>query len=347
MRSKLRRSAPELAWGAFAAANLVAMFALEDWQTVPFHFIWVSLTILYGFRRWRPLTTAAVLAAVGAGTGAALAHAAQASGEQLDELTEVPLMAMMFLAMVWHARRRQIAVDALARASERERQFARDASHELRTPITIARGHAELVRLRVTGTPEEADVDVLVDELDRLGAIAGRLLTLAAIEREEGLRRREIDVAGLVAHAHARWSAAAPRTWGCDADAPGYLVADSARLESALDALVANAVAATGPGDPVTLRCRADGGTVCIEVVDGGRGIEPADLRRVFERFARVVPAAGPPVEGTGLGLAIVRGIAEAHGGRATATSTPGVGSRFVIELPGFVATGERLVTPG
>lgn len=337
MRSNLRERAPEPAWAVFALANLVAMFAMEDWQTVPFHVIWVSLTILYGFRRWRPVTTAAVLAVVSVGTGAALAHAARVNGEQLDELTEVPLMAMMFLAMVWHARRRQVAVDALARASERERQFARDASHELRTPITIARGHAELVRPRVTGLPEEADVDVIVDELDRLASIAGRLLSLAAAEGGHGLRRREVDVADLVTHAHARWTAAAHRAWRCDAEAPGYLLADSEQLEGALDALVDNAVKATGPGDAIVLRCGAAAGRVRIEVTDSGRGIAPADLETVFERFARVVPDDAPPVEGSGLGLAIVRGIAEAHGGCATATSTPGAGSVFVIELPGFV----------
>ena len=100
------------------------------------------------------------------------------------ELFEVPLMAAMFLAMVWHARRR---VDALRIAEgraeerrsllERQERFVHDASHELRTPVTIARGHLELLRAR--SRPERAELEVALDELGRIDAIIERLLVLA------------------------------------------------------------------------------------------------------------------------------------------------------------------------
>jgi signal transduction histidine kinase len=321
------------------------MFMLDHWQTVPFHFIWVSLTILYGFRLWDPWPTALVLLAVMVTTGVALLHASISHHHGLDEFSEVPLMAAMFLAMVWHARRRQVAVDALARAAEREREFARDASHELRTPITIARGHAELVRTAVTGFEEERDVDVVLDELDRLAAITARLLAIAAAEEGHALVRRPVDAQWLVAQTLDRWSATAPREWRCESRVAGALHADAARLTTALDALIENAIAATAPGDPIALRCRADGRTLHIEVRDGGRGIAPADLERVFDRFARVVPADADAAKGTGLGLAIVRAIAEAHGGRVSVTSVVGAGTTFVLSLPGFTestATGAR-----
>ena len=89
-------------------------------------------------------------------TGAALAWTVVRGNERLDELTEVPLMAAMFLAMVWHAHRRRTAIEETERMAESEhrllegqREFVRDASHELRTPIAVARGHAELIRTPV------------------------------------------------------------------------------------------------------------------------------------------------------------------------------------------------------
>jgi two-component system OmpR family sensor kinase len=351
MRWKLRSLRPEAMWALFALANVEVMFMLDHWQTVPFHFIWVSLTILYGFRLWSPWPTAIVLVVVMAATGAALLHASVAHHHGFDELSEVPLMAAMFLAMVWHARRRQVAVDALAEASAREREFARDASHELRTPITIARGHAELVRDAVTGFDEERDVDVVLDELDRLAAITARLLTLAAAEQRDALALEPVDVRRLVLQTLNRWSATAARDWGCGTRVAGTLRADAARLTSALDALVENAVAATADGDPITLSCRADGTTLQIEVRDGGRGIAPSDLDRVFERFARVVPPDAAAADGTGLGLAIVKAIAEAHGGSVAVTSEAGLGAAFVLSLPRFTpassapAAGEPLAT--
>lgn len=228
MRSKLRSLRPEAMWALFAAANVEVMFMLDHWQTVPFHLIWVSLTILYGFRLWTPWPTAFVLIAVMATTGVALLHASVSHHRGFDEFSEVPLMAAMFLAMVWHARRRQVAVDALARASGREREFARDASHELRTPITIARGHAELVREAVTGFEEERDVDVVLDELDRLAAITARLLAIASAEQDHALVRRPVDVRRLVLQTLNRWSTVARATGAASRASPARSTPTSA-----------------------------------------------------------------------------------------------------------------------
>ena len=112
----------------------------------------MSLTLLYGFTIWRPKATYTVLAVVAASTGALILVDAF-HGEQLwGELFEVPLMSAMFLAMVWHARRRQEALakveqqaDERASLLERQKRFLHDVSHELRTPVTIARGHLDLL----------------------------------------------------------------------------------------------------------------------------------------------------------------------------------------------------------
>src|SRR5207249_4852868 len=97
----------------------------ESWETIPFHFIWVSLTLVYGFRVWGLCPTAAVLAAVWLLTGLPIAADARRGVQTWGELTEVPLMSAMFLAMVWHARRRQQALLEVERlADERAEMVA-------------------------------------------------------------------------------------------------------------------------------------------------------------------------------------------------------------------------------
>src|SRR2546430_11632484 len=94
----------DLAWGVFALLNLVAMFVFAEWETVPFHFIWVSLTILYGFRVWRMRSTLILLAVIILVTTVLLAVDIASRAQPVDEITEVSPMSAMFLALGWHAR---------------------------------------------------------------------------------------------------------------------------------------------------------------------------------------------------------------------------------------------------
>src|SRR4051812_8445973 len=154
MRATASRLKPlDLVWFAFALVNVAAMVAWPTWETIPFHLIWFSLTLLYGFRVWALNPTFVVLIVQGLVTGLLISNDAHHGHQQWGELFEVPLMPAMSLAMVWHARRHREAGEALkARARERAAMLARqetflhDASHELRTPITIARGHLEILR---------------------------------------------------------------------------------------------------------------------------------------------------------------------------------------------------------
>src|SRR5262249_47339442 len=125
--SMLRKYWVELSWAVFAALNFAAMPYAGEWETIPFHFVWVSLTIVYGFRVWRPWPTVGALSGVMLISGAALVGMAAEGEVSAAELTEVPLMSAMFVAMVWHARRRQAALEELRRVTERERDFVRDA----------------------------------------------------------------------------------------------------------------------------------------------------------------------------------------------------------------------------
>src|SRR5436190_4805006 len=109
----------DLVWFCFALANLAAMLLWPEWETIPFHLIWFSLTVLYGFRVWGLNTTFGVLLAQGFVTGLLITNDAHNGSQQWGELFEVPLMSAMFLAMVWHARRHRDAAVALE-ASTRE-----------------------------------------------------------------------------------------------------------------------------------------------------------------------------------------------------------------------------------
>ena len=187
--SRLRRNWPEIARGAFSLINLALIPVLAGWETIPFHFVWVSLTLLYGLHVWRLGTTAVVVIVICASTTAALWLVSSWGQGEITELTEVPLMAAMFLAMVWHAGRRQAALEEVRRSAERELEFVRDASHQLRTPIAIAKAHAELLR-DSAGPHATADTDVILDELARLATISDRMLLLAGSELPEFLAAR-------------------------------------------------------------------------------------------------------------------------------------------------------------
>jgi signal transduction histidine kinase len=330
----------ELAWFAFAGANLAAMAIWPEWETIPFHFIWVSLTLLYGFRVWRPAPTGVVLGFVVVATGALILQDAF-NGEQLwGELFEVPLMSAMFLAMVWHARRRQDALRTVEReAAERaallaqQKRFLHDVSHELRTPVTIARGHLEVLQ-RLNGKPAQ-EIEVALDELGRIEHILERLLLLAKAKQPDFVALSDVDVGPFLEDVFMRWSEVVPRGWRLAGLVSGTVRADPEALRIALDALIENAIEYTEPPDAITIGTRAAGSRLVVEVADEGPGLPPAELERIFDRFARVDAARSRAHGGVGLGLAIVDAIVKAHGGTCSAATSTG-GAVFTLRFPGF-----------
>ncbi len=330
----------DVAWVLFSIANLAAMVRFADWETVPFHFIWVSLTLLYGYRVWKVRPTLTVLAAVMISTAALIWIDVRRNQQPLGEITEVPLMAAMFVAMVWHARRRLTALEETERVSmanrrllERQRQFLQDASHELRTPITVALGHAELIQRNGADPTIAKDAGVIADELNRLRRLADRLLLLAGSEDPEFLYRTRVEVESIVIDAVHRWTTT-PRRWLLGSAEEATVLADSDRLAAAVDALIENAVNHTQEDDTIEVGVRRRGAAAVISVRDTGTGIPAADLDHIFDRFARADSGRSRRTGGSGLGLPIVTAITNAHGGQVDVTSTEGVGSTFEISLP-------------
>jgi len=330
----------DVAWVLFTFANLGAMLLVPDWETVPFHFIWVSLTILYGFRVWRTWPTVLVLTFVMATTGALIYLDVVSSRTQLDELTEVPLMAAMFAAMVWHARRRLAATEEAERISldnvrllERERRFVQDASHELRTPITVALGHAELIQRQASDPTIAEDAAVIADELTRLGRLADRLLLLASSVELEAPHAVPISVRRSTVDAVHRWTAT-HRQWKLGPTVDAIVSCDADRLAVALDAVIENAVQHTTETDTIEVGVQRDGREAVIWIRDTGGGIAAADLDRIFDRFARSEPGRSRHTGGFGLGLPIVQAIVQAYGGTVHVESAEGLWTRFEIRLP-------------
>jgi signal transduction histidine kinase len=251
-------------------------------------------------------------------------------------------MTAMFVVMVWYARRREAALAEARRAAERERDFLRDASHQLKTPIAVARGLGELLRDTEPAPDRRLDLADMVDELARLGRIAERMLLLEVAEHPDGLISEAVDVEDLVVSAVRRWSYGAHRSWRIAVAAEGTVMGDRQRLDSALDSVLENAVQATTESDSIHVATTVEGTDAIIRVTDSGHGIAPALLPRVFDRFSR----GDLRKDGTGLGLAIARAIVEAHGGRIDAFSEPGTGTSIVIALPGLLAPSPDGIGP-
>jgi signal transduction histidine kinase len=326
----------ELGWYLFVLINTAGILLFPQWATVPFHFIWIGLSLLYGWLIWDVRTTFTMLAAVIVVTGFAMLTDVLHGDQAYDELTEIPLMAVVFVVMVWYVRRDVAANKELARVSEhniallqQERQFIQDASHVLRTPLTIALGHAELMRRAAADPVAAHDTQIIIEELNRLKIVSDRLLTLAATEQPDFVHPVATPIRDLVTHAWSRWSSTCPAVeLGQVTDA--YAPLDPARVLEALDELIGNAVQHTPPGTPIELSAQCRDGWLVVAVADAGPGIPPGEQDRVLDRFARIDKRSS----GLGLGLAIVKTVTEAHGGHVTVRSEPGHGAAFELWFP-------------
>jgi signal transduction histidine kinase len=210
--------------------------------------------------------------------------------------------------------------------------FVRDASHELRNPLTISRGHLELLG----EDPEERrqTLAIVVDELDRMSRIVDDLQVLTEAERPDFLEHELVDLETFARALATKASALGTRNWQLDASqADGTVVADRHRLTEATLNLAHNAVAHTVRDDTIVIGAAAEANEVRLWVQDTGPGIAEDVQRRIFDRFVRG-PTANRRYRGSGLGLAIVKTIAEAHGGTVRVDSRLGAGSRFTIALP-------------
>ncbi|MEO0967042.1 MAG: HAMP domain-containing sensor histidine kinase [Cyanobacteria bacterium J06639_18] len=222
-------------------------------------------------------------------------------------------------------------MDRLQAAFSTQRNFINDAGHELRTPITIIRGHLELMG----DDPEEKEetVALVLDELDRMSRFVEDLILLAKAERPDFLLLETVDVKQLTEELFIKAKGLADRNWCLDGTATCHVVIDRQRLTQAVMNMAGNATNYTSHNNTIAIGSALVKDKVHFWVRDTGEGIAYEDQKRIFERFARAANSRRRS-EGAGLGLSIVKAIVEAHDGEVTLTSKPKKGSTFTIILP-------------
>jgi two-component system, OmpR family, sensor kinase len=222
-------------------------------------------------------------------------------------------------------------LDRLESAFEDQKEFLADVGHELRTPITVIRGHLETLG---DDPAERAEAtSVIHDELERMSRLVDDLLLLARSDRADFLRPEPLDLDLLTHEIFAKAQSLGVRRWKIDRADVALFEGDPHRLTSALMNLAQNAVKHTRGDQVIAIGSVHSDGIIRIWVRDEGEGIDHREQERIFERFARgnQAPTHG---HGAGLGLAIVKAIAEAHGGWVEVESTPGEGSTFSVIIP-------------
>ncbi|MEU4658176.1 ATP-binding protein [Streptomyces sp. NPDC023723] len=222
-------------------------------------------------------------------------------------------------------------LDRLERAFAAQREFVDDAGHELRTPITIVRGHLEL--MGDEPAEREETIRLVTDELDRMSRIVEDLLLLAKAERPDFVTPEPVQLAELTADVYVKARTLGEQDWVLAEVADGEALLDPQRITQAMVQLAQNAVQHTAPGRPIRIGSRVRHGHVELYVADSGTGVRPEDAGVIFERFRRGAARRGARGSGAGLGLSIVKAIAEGHGGRVRLCGTEGGGATFVLTM--------------
>jgi heavy metal sensor kinase len=232
-------------------------------------------------------------------------------------------------------------LDRIGRSMRQIEQFSSDVAHEFRTPLTRIRGELDLIHRSERSGTLKAQIETVLEEVERLSRLCGRLLFLARIDQEvvdPSLFEEAVDLDEIVSEVLEQITPLAlDHGLELRAGATSEVQVRGSRslLVEALLNLIHNAIRATPDGGTVSVSIDADGGFVRLSVEDDGPGVPHEKRELIFQRFYRIPPPSiGPMDEGVGLGLAIVKAIAHAHGGRVELVNAAGGGSIFRLVLP-------------
>lgn len=324
-------------WLALSVASVSLMWFWPGEETIPYHVAWASFALLYGLGNWGLRRALSGLALCTLLTGAVLVTRAATGVIAISETAEIPLMSILMVLMIWHVRRRQIALAAVTTMAQREREQARDrerltrlTSHEMRTPLTISRGYIELLLNREQEPDKRRDLEVVDDELDRLTRVTERLVRVIRLQGEAEVRLLDLDA--MLLQTVQRWSPVARRNWVVDARA-GEHDGSAERMRASLDTLIENALRYTSDGDTIRLTGSRTAQQIELSVADSGAGLSDEQLAAINDAAKGVEPPRDA-LSQTGLGLELVRGLVTAHGGRLLAGAAPEGGALLVMQIP-------------
>jgi two-component system, OmpR family, sensor kinase len=227
-------------------------------------------------------------------------------------------------------------LDRLQSSFRREREFVADASHELRTPVTIAHGELELLR-RDLDAGQRDHLDKVRRELVRMERLVSEMLSLASAEDSRAaLRTERIDIEDMLADLRRDLPLLGPRDYRVE-QLGGSVEADPDRIAQVFRNLAANAVAHTDSHGVIEIGAEAESGRVRFTVSDDGPGVDEEATAHLFDRFYRTPQGRRRHGAGSGLGLAIAKAIVEAHGGTIRARPSRVGGLEVAFELPGYL----------
>jgi two-component system OmpR family sensor kinase len=253
--------------------------------------------------------------------------------ERVDHRTEVGRLGLALNAMLTQI---ESAFNAREASERRLRRFVADASHELRTPLAAVRAYAELFTRGAADRPADLarSMTGITRESERMSLLVDDLLLLARLDEGRPLERHPVELADVVSEAVETARTVEPeRPIEVELDS-AVVLGDRDRLRQVVDNLLANVRAHTPPGTPAHVTLSRSDGNATVVVSDSGPGLSADQVEHVFERFYRTDASRTRASGGVGLGLSIAAAVTEAHGGSVSATSQPGEGASFRIELP-------------
>lgn len=226
------------------------------------------------------------------------------------------------------------AADELSKTDGLRRELLANVSHDLRTPLTMIKGYAEVMRdLPGENTPE--NVQIIIDEAGRLNDLVNDLLDLSRLEAGVlELQKERFNLTGSIREILTRYDKLADFKFPFEPKEEAYITADKLKISQVVYNLVNNAVNYAGEDKTVSLTQEVLDGNVRISVTDTGEGIPADKLQDIWDRYYKVDREHRRAQVGTGLGLSIVKNVLDLHGGSYGVISELGKGSTFWFQLP-------------
>ena len=248
------------------------------------------------------------------------------SGNSYDELNEL-------------AETLNFAKEGLAKSGSLQRDLLANVSHDLKTPLTMIKAYAEMIR-DISGDNKEKrelHTKVIIDEADRLAMLVNDILNLSKLQNNsETLEFSQVNLSELVERIIYRFDAMMQEKGYCiikEIDDDLFAYCDEKKIEQVVYNLIGNSINYTGNDKKVKVYLRKINEVILLEIVDSGKGIVPEQINDIWERYYRFSDTHQRPVKGTGLGLSIVKTILEAHRLKFGVISKVGVGSNFFVEF--------------